>query len=183
MMAPQLSTDASADDQESDRLRKEIVASLSPLRMSIVPTTEPDHNSLRPDSKGADRASSILDSYYADMDRESPRTSNDLNRDIPELAPLKATSSAHSATPQKPAALNRFSWEANSPLLTTPEKHTQAGATPEPMKIVQEDKALPQTIERAVGRSIFRAWPYFHGDEARTFDGRRACIPVFYPSD
>ncbi|KAJ4325531.1 hypothetical protein N0V94_000674 [Neodidymelliopsis sp. IMI 364377] len=148
-MAPQLSTDASADDQESDRLRKEIVASLSPLRMSIVPATEPDNNSLRPDSKGADRASSILDSYYAELDRDSPRASDDLNRDIPELAPLKATSSAHSVTPQKPAGLNhRYSWEADTPQPTTPDKSAQAAIAQEPIKHVQDTKAISPTIDR-----------------------------------
>lgn len=151
IMATQLSVDPSNDDQESDRLRKEIVASLSPLRMSTVPSTEPDHNSLRPESKDADRASSILDSYYAELEKNSPRTSNDLNRDIPELAPLKATSSAHSGTPQKPAALNRFSWEANSPHLMTPEKQPQGATVAEPTKTADTDKIPSPTTERAVG--------------------------------
>ncbi|KAF2997452.1 hypothetical protein E8E13_006487 [Curvularia kusanoi] len=144
----QLSTYPSADDQESDRLRKEIVASLSPLRMSVVPSSEPDHNSLRPGSKDADRASSILDSYYAELEKDSPRTSNDITRDIPELAPLKSVSSAQSASPQKPAALKRFSWEANDSQATTSEK--QAAAVPEPTKAVQPEEHTPATIERAV---------------------------------
>lgn len=149
-MTTHLSTDASADDQESDRLRKEIVASLSPLRMSTVPSIEPDHNSLRPDSKGADRASSILDSYYAELEKDSPRTSTDLNRDIPELAPLKSVSSAQSMTPQKPAALTRFSWEASSPHLMTPEKQPQAATVPEPTKSVEAETVSHPTIEKAV---------------------------------
>ena len=149
-MNQQLSTDPSADDQESDRLRKEIVASLSPLRMSAVPSVEPDRNSLRPDSKGADRASSILDSYYAELEKDSPRTSNDLHRDIPELAPLKSASSAHSGTPQKPALSHRFSWEANTPQLASPEKETQVAAVPEPTTTVHAEKAPSPTIERAV---------------------------------
>lgn len=148
-MAPQLSTDASADDQESDRLRKEIVASLSPLRMSTIPATEPDHVSLRPDSKGADRASSILDSYYAELDGRSPRNSNELSRDLPELAPLKSASSAHSATPQKPVALKRYSWEAESPQSMTNDGPIQA-AIPDPAKSLQAETNSPPTIERAV---------------------------------
>lgn len=150
IMATQLSTDPSADDQESDRLRKEIVASLSPLRMSTVPSTEPDHYSLRPDSKGADRASSILDSYYAELEKDSPRTSNDISRDIPELAPLKSASSVQSMTPQKPAALHRFSWEASSPHLMTPDKQPQAAVIPEPIKSVEAETTPPATIEKAV---------------------------------
>ncbi|KAF1365796.1 hypothetical protein EJ07DRAFT_94209 [Lizonia empirigonia] len=149
-MAPQLSTDASADDQESDRLRKEIVASLSPLRMSTIPATEPDHVSLRPDSKGADRASSILDSYYAELDGRSPRNSNELSRDLPELAPLKSASSAHSATPQKSVALKRYSWEAESPQSMTNDGPIQAAAIPEPAKNLQAETNSPPTIERAV---------------------------------
>ncbi|KAJ4992649.1 hypothetical protein SVAN01_01695 [Stagonosporopsis vannaccii] len=149
-MTTQLSTDPSADDQESDRLRKEIVASLSPLRMSTVPSNEPDHYSLRPDSKGADRASSILDSYYAELEKDSPRTSNDINRDIPELAPLKSASSARSLTSQNPSALHRFSWEANSPHLLTPEKQPQAAAIPEPIKSVESETVPAPTIEKVV---------------------------------
>lgn len=146
-MAQQLSTDPAADDQESDRLRKEIVASLSPLRMSTVPSIEPDHSSLRPGSKDADRASSILDSYYAELDKDSPRTSNDLNRDIPELAPLKATSSA---TMQRPAALNRFSWEAKTPQMLTPEKELDTIAVPEPSQGQQAKQGPPVTIQQTV---------------------------------
>lgn len=167
--APQLSTDPSADDQESDRLRKEIVASLSPLRTATVPSSEPDHNSLRPDSKGADRASSILDSYYAELDRGSPRTSNDLDRDIPELAPLKSASSAHSSTPQRPAALNhRFSWEASTPQLMKDEEEQAPTAIPEPTKVAQTEKLPSPTIERAVEEEQQQQWsegipadPYF----------------------
>lgn len=144
-MNTQLSSDPSADDQESDRLRKEIVASLSPLRMSVVPSSEPDHNSLRPDSKDANRASSILDSYYAELDKDSPRTSNDITRDLPELAPLKSASLAQSVSPQKPAALNRFSWEANESHATASEKPST-----EPSKTVQVEQNPPATIERAV---------------------------------
>ena len=149
IMAPQLSTDPSVDDQESDRLRKEIVASLSPLRISTVPTTEVDRNSLRPDSKGVDRASSILDSYYAELDKDSPRTSNELNRDIPELAPLKSVSSGQSATPQKPTTLHRFSWEASSPHQMTPEKQIHPAAVPEPIKTARTEKSPSPTLERA----------------------------------
>lgn len=141
----QLSTDPSADDEESDRLRKEIVASLSPLRTATVPSLEPDNNSLRPDSKGADRASSILDSYYAELDRDSPRTSNDMDRDIPELAPLKSASSTHSSIPQRPAALShRFSWEASTPQLTASDKEQES------VKVVQTEKLSTPNIERAV---------------------------------
>ncbi|KAJ4345981.1 hypothetical protein N0V95_005804 [Ascochyta clinopodiicola] len=145
VMAQQLSTDPSADDQESDRLRKEIVASLSPLRMSRVPTADADRNSLRPDSKGADQASSILDSYYAELDRESRKNSNELDRNIPELAPLKSASSTQSALSQKPTALKRYSWEANSPS-ATPEKQTPAVVN----DIVHAENVHSPTIERAV---------------------------------
>ncbi|KAJ4413115.1 hypothetical protein N0V91_000089 [Didymella pomorum] len=149
--AQQLSVDPSADDQESDRLRKEIVASLSPRPTAAVPSFEPDHNSLRPESKDADRASSILDSYYAELDKDSPRSSNDMERDIPKLAPLKSASSAHSSPPQRPAALShRFSWEASAPQLTTSEKEQESTAAPEPTDIPQTDKLHSPTIERAV---------------------------------
>ncbi|KAH6620318.1 hypothetical protein C7974DRAFT_231048 [Boeremia exigua] len=149
-MTTKLSTDPSADDQESDRLRKEIVASLSPLRMSIVPAAEPDRTSLRPDSKGAD-ASSILDSYYAELGKDSPRTSDDLNGDIPELAPLKATSSAHTATPQKSPVAKRYSWEADNSHLTTAEKEPQPAGVPVLAKSVGTEATSSPLYQRDEG--------------------------------
>ncbi|KAF2030294.1 hypothetical protein EK21DRAFT_100516 [Setomelanomma holmii] len=109
---PQLSTDPSIDDQESDRLRKEIVASLTP-----VTTADPQR---------ANRASSILpaeyDSYWADGgEHASPRASHDADRSIPALSTATtAPGITQPSEPPKSSLLNRFSWEANNPLLVAP---------------------------------------------------------------
>ncbi|KAH7078272.1 hypothetical protein FB567DRAFT_533566, partial [Paraphoma chrysanthemicola] len=142
---PQLSTDPSADDQESDRLRKEIVASLTP-----VTTRDPHRSSLQPASPGANRASSVLpaeyDSYWADGgERSSPRASHDVNRSIP--GPITAIATQPDET-EKPSLLNRFSWEANNPPLTGSINATSTGAVPEPTKNGPGDKIPSPAIER-----------------------------------
>jgi hypothetical protein len=130
LMVPQMSTDMSADDQESDRLRKEIVASLSPLRTAAVPATSSPHSiSLRPGSQDADRTSSILNHYYGEDGPESPPLSYGADRNVHEQAP----SPTQPLTPQRPVALNRFSWEEKGGHLLTPDNQAQV-AVPEPTK-------------------------------------------------
>jgi hypothetical protein len=129
LMVPQMSTDIMADDQESDRLRKEIVASLSPARTPAVLATEPHNVSLRPGSQDGDRTSSILNDYYGEYGPESPPLSHDVDRNIGENAP----SPTQPLTPQKPVVLNRFSWEEKGGLFLTPDKQAQ-DVVPEPTK-------------------------------------------------
>jgi hypothetical protein len=108
-----LSTQHSAEDQESDRLRKEIVASLTP-----VTTVDPNRTSLQPASPGTNRASSILpaeyDSYWADGgDHSAARHSQDMEqRSLPAISPPVDTVTVPSQNnePPKPSLLNRFSW-------------------------------------------------------------------------
>lgn len=154
---PQLSTDPSAEDQESDRLRKEIVASLSPFKAPASPASESNQASLHPVSPGTNRASSILpseyDTYWADEDRASRRSSQDTER-YAQGQPSEATVSflPHSEEPTKPVILNRFSWEASKPQLQTPDEQAQDIATVEPTKASQATESPLPTVERAADR-------------------------------
>tara|TARA_R110002003_G_scaffold1184_11_gene22664 strand:- start:18951 stop:22046 length:3096 start_codon:yes stop_codon:yes gene_type:complete len=193
---PQLSTDPSADDQESDRLRKEIVASLTP-----VTTRDPHRSSLQPASLGAydNRTSSILpaeyDSYWADGGERASRASHDAEPSIPALntgmlkhVPTLLVPAARQAgsvkseqftnnvscgaattQPDEPpmtSLLNRFSWEANNPPLTTAIDATNASAVPDPSKTLEEEK-IPSPAIEAAAKEERQQWseglpdPYF----------------------
>jgi hypothetical protein len=135
---PQLSTATSVNDSESDRLRKEIVASLTPVSTS---ETSRDVPSLQPTlAPAANRTSSILpseyDSYWADGDQTSPRPSNDVSRDVSEQpqtgadqTPVAAmTTATELSDPAKAPVLNHhFSWEGNQAHLIPVEGQVQSG--------------------------------------------------------
>jgi hypothetical protein len=147
---PQLSTAPSADDEESDRLRKEIVASLTP-----VISVDPRRTSLQPVSPGTNRASSILpaeyDSYWADGGgNASPRPSQDAERSMPAITAIPKVSQAEEIA--QPSLLNRFSWENNTPQLAKPEGIDKAlpVPVPEPVKTSHEEPIPPPTVERAI---------------------------------
>jgi hypothetical protein len=144
---PQLSTDPSLDDQESDRLRKEIVASLTP-RTSEIPKLDPSHTTLQLSNSDAHRTSSILDSYWADGDDASPRPSHDTERDLPKT-PTAATvpSTSESTEPLHPSMLNRFSWEANKS--GAPAVPNGGTSVPDPTKATHEDHIPAPSVERA----------------------------------
>ncbi|KAF2653575.1 hypothetical protein K491DRAFT_694637 [Lophiostoma macrostomum CBS 122681] len=151
-IVPQLSMDPSETDQESDRLRKEIVASLSPLRTSETADSQPEQASLQPNLPGgANRESSILpseyDSYWADGDHGSPRPSHDTSRNVQDHFPTSVEHSpiaARSTAPQlgdpiPPSLTTRFSWEDNkTPLPSDIHNQAEAGAGTEPVQHVQE---------------------------------------------
>lgn len=167
---PQLSMDPSADDQESDRLRKEIVASLSPsplsIRNSIVAPPDANRASLQPGT-GAEvnRASSILpseyESYWADGDSASPRVSRDVGAHAPEHAVSKAepATGATPSGPARPSILTRFSWEANSSHAATPDEQAQAGAKAENVKSPSPEQKSSPTVARVASTQSFEAIP------------------------
>jgi hypothetical protein len=155
-MMPQLSTAPSADDRESDRLRKEIVASLTPSRLSLA---APGSNqaSLQPNEPPINRESSIFpseyESYWADGDRASPRPSHDIGRGVQhpeskiEVAP---TTTKEPTDVPKPTILTRFSWEQQGSHASTPGEHTKDSATTPVLEAVKEDNKLPSpAIEQA----------------------------------
>ena len=155
-MVPQMSTDASADDQESDRLRKEIVASLSPLGLSVAPP-EPNRSSLQPAGLSDKRESSVFpseyDSYWADGDRTSARPSHDISRGVQSTDSNIETSPAAMQPPAdgpKPAILTRFSWEERGSHTSAPGGQTEAiprALVPEDAK--EEEKLSSPAIEHA----------------------------------
>lgn len=158
---PKLSTDPAADDEESDRLRKEIVASLSP-RTSEVPTAEQNRSSLQPGGPPVGRESSIFpseyDSYWADRDRTSPRPSQDLNQNAPEHGRQGAehspevpkSTSQPSTEPPHPSLLTRFSWENRAPQVGSPDHQAQAGATAQaPQKAENQERLPSPPVEQA----------------------------------
>ena len=130
---PPLATHSSPQEQESDRLRNEIVASLSPVKTTAVPATEPNRGSLQPAGLDANRASSILpseyDSYWADGDQSSPRLSRDVDRSAARAStgPSVPPKTQANILPQ-PALLNRFSWEPNTPTNQGPPVTTAAAS-------------------------------------------------------
>jgi hypothetical protein len=155
-MVPQLSTDPSADDQESDRLRKEIVASLSPMRLSVA-APEPDQSSLQPGVAPDNRESSIFpseyDSYWADGDRPSPRPSHDTSRGVQhadsgvEAAPAVTQPSAEVP---KPTILTRFSWEERGSHSLAPDEQNDTTQAPPAQEAAKgEEKLSSPTVEQA----------------------------------
>jgi hypothetical protein len=151
---PQLSTDTSPEDEESDRLRKEIVASLSPLKIPESPVGEPSVAPLQPGSPGTNRASSILPSeyksYWAGEDRDSRRSSRDNENDAREPPPAATvTFLPQSEDPTKPV-IKRFSWEANESSLQMPVEPAKEITPTEPTKASQEPERSSPIMERAV---------------------------------
>ncbi|KAF2192574.1 hypothetical protein K469DRAFT_314160 [Zopfia rhizophila CBS 207.26] len=172
---PQLSTDLSTDDQESDRLRKEIVASLTPLISSEIPRTEPNRTSLQPAVPHAtNRESSILpseyDSYWADGDHASPRPSHDIGRQVSEHPQSSVEQSAAKSTADQrpdvsnPSLLTRFSWEEQSSNLVPLDAQARAGA--QAPKTAEEQKPSSPTAPQAKETSPSQSFagvpdPYF----------------------
>ncbi|KAF2681302.1 hypothetical protein K458DRAFT_420801 [Lentithecium fluviatile CBS 122367] len=150
-MVPQMSTDASADDQESDRLRKEIVARLS----AAAPET--NQNSLQPNGAPINRESSIFpseyESYWADGDRASPRPSHDISRGV-QHADLNVETTPTATKPPtdapKPAILTRFSWEEQGSQSQAPGEQTAVSTAAPALESVKEDEKLSSpAIEQA----------------------------------
>jgi hypothetical protein len=171
---PQLSTLPSADDQESDRLRKEIVASLTPGA-----SVDPHSTSLQPASPGTNRASSILpaeyDSYWADGgDHATARQSYDAER---RISTVTSTTDVPAGTrdneSSKPSLLNRFSWENNNPQLAASDVVPKSTAVPEPTKASHNETIPSPAIERAAEQER-KEWseglpdPYFGPDHTFT---------------
>jgi hypothetical protein len=145
----QLSTQPSVDDQESDRLRKEIVASLEPIG-----STDPKRTSLQPASPGANRASSILpaeyDSYWADGGAHAAAgQSPDVEHSVPALSSTAVVPSASQTNEPPKPFISRFSWENNTPQLAPFGSVVGSTAVPEPAKTSHEDTIPSPAVERA----------------------------------
>ncbi|KAL5384122.1 hypothetical protein DPSP01_005596 [Paraphaeosphaeria sporulosa] len=175
IMLPQLSTDDAVDDQESDRLRKEIVASLSPQQTMTGSTPEQNPASLHVGTAPVNRESSLFpseyESYWADGDRTSPRPSHEQGHDRDVQAPSNANNSI-TANPltqspvdaTKPAIITRFSWEDGGSGLFSDRLQQTSPPAPEPTtQVDSEEKISSPAVERAAeeqGISQFPE-PYF----------------------
>ena len=149
-VVPQLSTDVTEYDEESDRLRKEIVASLGQPKVSEgVESNGPSPSTaIMPP---ANRASSIFpseyESYWAGGDHASPRPSNDLAHNISEhpqasanVPPSVAAPTTTQASDAKPPLINQFSWENDKAPLVPPEGQAPAGANAQASDIIDSGK-------------------------------------------
>ncbi|PVI00172.1 hypothetical protein DM02DRAFT_614520, partial [Periconia macrospinosa] len=92
-IVPQLSMEPSAEDHESDRLRKEIVASLTPKRTSVDPAEQPSLQASSPAGRASSVFPSEYDSYFAGVSPEATKVSPGPSTGAPS------------------SLLNRFSWE------------------------------------------------------------------------
>ncbi|KAJ4357346.1 uncharacterized protein N0V89_001921 [Didymosphaeria variabile] len=161
VMLPQLSTDEAADDQESDRLRKEIVASLSPQQ--TLTNSTPEHNpaSLHAGSGPVNRESSLFpseyESYWADGDRTSPRPSHERGHDR-DAQTRSDAGNAITANPltqspvdaTKPSISTRFSWEdGGSGLLSNKLAQTPTAAPETTSQTESEEKIPAPAVEQA----------------------------------
>ncbi|PQE06275.1 SWI-SNF chromatin-remodeling complex protein [Rutstroemia sp. NJR-2017a BBW] len=109
-----LSTDEHASDEENDRLRKEIVKSLTPQPPENDPTEDSSFD--RPYS-----LADVYDNYWIDEGNTSPLANSAmpepvqqamLDPDIPEIRPL--SSHRMSQPLLRPALATRFSWEKST---------------------------------------------------------------------
>lgn len=131
-MLPQLSTLPSDQDEESDRLRKEIVASLSPVQSRDLSVSDANQTHLQTGpASSINRDSSILpseyDSYWAG-ETVSPPPAQSTVRQVPDSPDQSAqTASSPAADIPQSSLLTRFSWEDRS-LQPGSHDQTQGGA-------------------------------------------------------
>lgn len=142
------------EDEESDRLRKEIVASLTPSKAPESPTGESSLTPLQPGSPGTNRASSIFPSeyksYWAEEDGTSRRSSRDAEPGKQEQAPTKTVAFLPQSEDASKPIIKRFSWEASSSQLQTPDGQASEVSTPGSLKAGEEPKESSLTAERTV---------------------------------
>ena len=159
---PQLSVDTTDDDQESDRLRKEIVASLTPQSTTVGPTTENPSAVLHAGTDTMNRESSLFpieyESYWADGDGTFPRKSHnqDQNNDHqirPNVGispvPDPVIHSPDDAT--KRSILTRFSWEeggGSSLVINKLQPSSSTAESKDSIRIDKEEKTPSLEIER-----------------------------------
>lgn len=151
---PQLSTDTADDDQESDRLRKEIVASLTPRQSTTGLATDLNSAALQPGSAPVNRESSSFpseyESYWADGDRTSQQSDDGRDLQTHTNGANNATANPLTQSPEdatKPSILTRFSWEAGSSGLL-PNK-LQESPTKIASQAEDEEKIPAPAVEQA----------------------------------
>ncbi|KAL4897579.1 hypothetical protein BDV59DRAFT_46402 [Aspergillus ambiguus] len=118
IIIPSLSTDDSPQDTESDRLRKEIIRSLS---RENTPSDEPDQDHSRPPTG---RQDSLVPSEYERYWSEHPEPANQEQPQSIEKQPAPASIEPESEN--RPKIKRRFSWESSSSDEATPVPGVQS---------------------------------------------------------
>ena len=130
VMLPQLSTDPSEHDEESDRLRKEIVARLSPPTVLNTSEAEQRRKSLQPNAAtSTNRESSILPSEYESYWAGEPSSPGLSQGPGSRLSDDQSAVTAR-PNPENMPALTRFSWENASPGVGLQDDQALAGSEP-----------------------------------------------------
>jgi hypothetical protein len=167
---PTMSTDVRPQDEESDKLRKEIVRSLSPRLSNAQETLQhEEHTTVHaPIDSGQTRDSTYLpseyDNYWASTESDpeafveskpdqEEHTQGDMRHqesddlDLPTIAPLNAKKSQQSTSDSRPALLpSRFSWEiASEPAEESTENEPTENLRPAPLRSSTSFAATPDT--------------------------------------
>ncbi|PWY68535.1 hypothetical protein BO94DRAFT_540212 [Aspergillus sclerotioniger CBS 115572] len=164
VIIPSPSAENSPQDMESDRLRKEIIRSLS---RENTPSEDPDHeDELRPEAPRQD-SSSMLDEYERFWTKGSMLPSQDVEQPAPEYSSPSATSQDSPAPPaplvpgpgpsaqaSKPKLARRFSWESSSSGEPAPEPGVQSPPAPMPGQFPAPNEAETSPEEPAPHETI-----------------------------
>ncbi|KAE8359896.1 hypothetical protein BDV27DRAFT_47763 [Aspergillus caelatus] len=159
-IVPSLSTENSPQDTESDRLRKEIIRSLS---RENTPSEEADpQDRSRPQTSRQDSLiPSEYERYWNETNSASPQEefkpvlgynpSQNESQDLYSTSPLQTSTSAPNAAPQQditPKLKRRFSWESASseeqPAPATDVQSPPVGPIPGQFPVVDENSVQPQ---------------------------------------
>ena len=156
VLIPSPSAENSPQDTESDRLRKEIIRSLS---RENTPSEDPDHDAeLRPEAPRQD-SSSMLDEYERFWTKGAMSTAQDVEQPAPENSSPSAGSQESPAPPaplvpgpapsahaSKPKLARRFSWESSSSGEPAPETGIQSPPAPMPGQFPgpNEEETFPE---------------------------------------
>ncbi|PYI02285.1 hypothetical protein BO78DRAFT_400598 [Aspergillus sclerotiicarbonarius CBS 121057] len=155
VIIPSPSAENSPQDAESDRLRKEIIRSLS---RENTPSEDPDHeDEPRPEAQRQD-SSLMLDEYERYWTEGPISVPPDVKQPAPEYSSASAASQDSPAPPaplvagpgpsaqaSKPKLARRFSWESSSSGDPAPESGVQSPPAPMPgqFPVPTEDEAPP----------------------------------------
>ncbi|RAL02854.1 uncharacterized protein BO80DRAFT_423320 [Aspergillus ibericus CBS 121593] len=155
VIIPSPSAENSPQDTESDRLRKEIIRSLS---RENTPSEDPDYeDEPRPEAPRQD-SSRMLDEYERYWTEGPISTSQDIKQPAPEYSSSSSTSQDSPAPPaplvagsgpsqqtSKPKLTRRFSWESSSSGEPVPEPGVQSPPAPMPgqFPVPTEDETPP----------------------------------------
>ncbi|PYH60415.1 uncharacterized protein BO96DRAFT_328592 [Aspergillus niger CBS 101883] len=141
VIIPSFSTDNSPQDTESDRLRKEIIRSLS---RENTPSEDPDHEDERRLEAPQQDSSVMLDEYERYWTKEALPTSRDGDQppdygspsSAPQDTPTQPNPLTAAPTPSAPASkpklTRRFSWESSSSGEAAPDPGVQSPPVPMP---------------------------------------------------